>query len=342
MSTLNPSTDGSAPAWAHGEPYGVDMLRILAAYVEAHPEPIEQLTVEDARRRPTLADAASVVARRELDPVAALGVLAHDLTIPGPQGRLPVRVYTPQPTPTEPCAIVVYWHGGGWVLGDLETHDTTPRTIAKLAKCLVVSCGYRLAPEHRFPAAHDDALAAYVWVLSHADSLGGDPDRMATMGECSGGNLACAVPMMARDRGLRLPRHMVLVYPIAARPSQTPSRRAHPRARPIGAATVDWFLAQAYGRSPASKDPRLDLLDADLRGLPPTIVVTAEIDPLRSDGELLATHLQQQGVEVRHRCFRGVPHEFFGLGLFVKEAAIAETWVARELRRTLGTVVYPR
>lgn len=341
MSSTDRSPQDFAPDWAHGERYRVDMRKLLEAYVAVHPQPLERLAVADARRRPTLADVAADVVGRDVDAEVEWGVLAHDLTIPGAQGRLPVRVYTPHPVNCDPYPLIIYWHGGGWVLGDLERCDASPRTIAKLTQCIVVSCAYRRAPEHRFPAAHDDALAAYTWVVEHADSLGGDAERIATMGECSGANLACAVAGMARARGWPLPRHMALVCPIAGRLTESASRREHMAARPIGTATVDWWLAQAHDLPADAVDPRIDLLAADLRDRPPTTLVTAEIDPLRSDGDALAARLREHGVAVRHRCFQGVTHDFFGLGLFVTEAAVAETWVARELRRALGTVIDP-
>ena len=319
-----------------------DMRHVIETFLELNPQPLETLTPEEARLQPTPADAAMKILReRKMDRMADLGVLTQDITIPGAAGdALPARVYRMHES-EKLHPVVVYFHGGGWVIADINVYDSAPRAIAKFGDMIVVSVHYRQAPEHPFPAAHEDALAAYKWVLDNAQSFGGDPQRVAVMGESAGGNLAAGVAMMARDTGVQAPAHMALIYPVAGTNMDTPSYRENADARPLSKPMMQWFVKHVFANPADLQDPRINLVEADLRGLPSATVITAEIDPLCSEGETLAERLEAQGVDVRHTTFHGVTHEFFGMGLVVKDAAAAETLVAHELKRAFGAAILP-
>ncbi|WP_369061355.1 alpha/beta hydrolase [Caulobacter sp. 73W] len=318
-----------------------DMQKVLAALAELKPIPFETLTPEEARRQPTPADAVMTILRkRGMENMALMGVQTEDITIPGAAGPLEARIYRPDTRhPVHP--VVIYWHGGGWVFADINVYDSAPRGIARFADCIVVSCHYRQAPENKFPAAHEDALAAYRWVLENAQSFGGDPTRIAVMGESAGGNLACATAIAARDQGLRQPCHMALIYPVAGADMNTPSYRENVNAKPLNKAGMEWFVKHVFNSPEEAKDPRVNLVEADLHDLPSATIITAEIDPLCSEGELLGDRLEQAGVDLRRKTFHGVTHEFFGMGLVVKDAAAAEAFVAHELKRAFGTAMLP-
>ena len=318
-----------------------DMRKVIETFLEMNPQPIEMLTPEEARRQPTPADAAMKILReRKMDRMADLGVVTQDVRYPAAAGDLPARIYKMHES-DKLHPVVVYFHGGGWVIADINVYDSGPRAIAKFGDVIVVSVEYRLAPEHPFPAAHDDALAAYKWVLENAQTFGGDPRRVAVMGESAGGNLAAGVAMMARNQGLQAPAHMVLIYPVAGNDMTTPSYIENADAKPLNKAMMEWFVSHVFADKADLNDARINLVEADLSGLPSATVITAEIDPLCSEGERLAERLEAQGSDVRHKTFNGVTHEFFGMGLVVKDAAAAEMFVAHELKRAFGTAILP-
>ena len=223
----------------------------------------------------------------------------------------------------------------------------------------MVSCDYRLAPEHRFPAAHDDAFAAYKWVVEHAKSFGGDPAKIAVMGESAGANLAANVAILARDAteaakhpglgehglvkrtAVPAPVHMVLAYPVAGSDLDTPSYREDAGGPYLDKARMAWFFDQALEMDGDRTDPRIDLVNADLKGLPSATVILAELDPLRSEGEALAKTLEDAGVEVRSHVFKGVVHTFFGLAPVVKKALLAQELAAHDLKRAFHTSLLP-
>lgn len=306
--------------------------------------PYETLSPQEARRQPTPADAVKKILADKADGKdPTLGVATLDLTIPGPAGPIPARLYGPrtEEAPDELLPVVVYWHGGGWVIADLDVYDASPRGIAKFADCIVVSCHYRQAPEDKFPAAHEDAFAAYRWVVENAQTFGGDPRKIAVMGESAGGNLACATAIRARDEGVAEPVHMALVYPVAGADTDTPSYRENAEAKPLNKALMQWFVGHVFEDPSQVQDPRINLVEADLHGLPSATIVLAEIDPLRSEGEQLADRLEQAGVDVNHKVFHGSTHEFFGMALVVPDAAVAQQMVAHDLKKAFGTAVLP-
>jgi acetyl esterase len=321
-----------------------DMDRVLERMKALGAVPFETLTPEQARSQPTPADAVKAILRdRGMDPNASLGVATKDFTIPGPVGPIQARLYGPEGDADDKIRpVVVYWHGGGWVFADLDVYDSTPRGIAKAAGCIVVSCHYRQAPEHKFPAAHEDAYAAYRWVLENAEEFGGDPNKIAVMGESAGGNLATNVAIYARDNGLKAPAHMALIYPVAGVDMNTPSYEENVDSVPLSKKGMQWFVKHVFSSEAEADNPQINLVrKANLSGLPSATVIRAEIDPLRSEGELLAQELKDAGSDVRGKTFDGVTHEFFGMALVVKDAMAAQTFVAHELKRAFDTAMLP-
>jgi acetyl esterase/lipase len=312
-----------------------DMAAVLDALAGLNGKPIETLTPEEARRQPTPADAVKAVLKlkgQEADPARLVpDVTATDRTVGGAAGPLPARVYTPKGT--GPFPVIVYFHGGGWVLGSKEVYDGGARAMAGQAKAIVVSVDYRLAPEHKFPAQHDDALASYRWVSEHAAEIGGDPKRLALAGESAGGNLALSTAVAARAAGLTPPQVIVAVYPVVQlSDTNTPSYRDSANAKPLNKAMMGWFGKHVFASPEQMQDPRVDLLRADLTGLPPVALINAQIDPLRSDGDLLAKALDKANVSHKHQVFKGVTHEFYGMTPVVGNAKSAQGFAAKELR----------
>lgn len=310
----------------------LDMARVLEELKALGAEPIEDLTPEEARRQPSPADAVSSL-------MAKYGVADPDenvrdqaLAYRGADGELAARIYRPPNAGAGPLPIVVYYPGGGWVLSDLDDYGASARALAARTNALVIAFETRRAPEHKFPAAHDDAIAAYRWTLDNAEALGGSPDLVAIAGESAGGNLAINVAIAARDRELVPPVHLALIYPLAGVDMTTPSFRINEFARPVNKAMIGWYLGHALLGVDQKEDPRLDLVGrADLSGLPPTTILTAEIDPLRSEGRELADRLRASGVAVNAVDFEGVAHGFFGMGAIVRHARSAQELVAQDL-----------
>jgi acetyl esterase len=319
------------------------MQKVLDELASMGGHPTETLSAEEARRQPTPTDAVKSLLRKAgQDPDADLGVKTRDISIPGPAGAIHARIYKPHAHSEDKLhPVVVYFRGGGWVIADLDVYDGGPRGVSKMADVIVVSCDYRMAPEHRFPAAHEDAIAAWKWVIGNAHTFNGDPQKVAVMGESAGGNLALNVAIAARDEGFQEPIHQVLIYPVAGNDMHTESYVENAEAKPLNKAMMKWFVDKVFESEAQTADPRLNLVEADLGGLPGATVICAEIDPLRSEGELLAERLQEAGVDVRHKTFKGSTHEFFGMAMVVPDAAAAQTFAAHELKRAFGTAVLP-
>ncbi|MBA3541119.1 MAG: alpha/beta hydrolase fold domain-containing protein, partial [Deltaproteobacteria bacterium] len=244
-----------------------DMQEVLDVYEALGAKPFETLPPELARRQPTLPDAVEVVLTRQLQAEPAVEPVAKIVNRTYGPHEIPLRIYTPKEG-IRPYSVILYFHGGGWVIGDLDLYDATPRALANATGAIVVSASYRQAPEHKFPAAHEDAFDAYRWVLEHARSFGGNPRRVAVAGESAGGNLAINVAIRARDEKLTAPRHMLLVYPIAGANMATPSYVRNANAKPLGKAGMAWFFKYVFADPAQVKDPRIDLVSRkDLAGL---------------------------------------------------------------------------
>jgi acetyl esterase/lipase len=315
----------------------LDQLQRLGA------APLETLTPEQARAQPTPADACAAAARAEgLDGLPETVGDVQDRSFPGPAGALPIRLYWPKNAQPDDdgLPVVLYIHGGGWVIADLDVYDASPRAIANVAGAIVVSTHYRQGPEDRFPAAHEDTFAAYRWVLQNAASFGGDPRRVALVGESAGGNMAANIAIRARDEGLQAPLHQVLVYPVANNDMDSPSYVENATAKPLGRAAMAWFVQHAFDAPERTADPRIALVARpDLSNLPPATIVLAQIDPLRSEGELLAAKLREAGADVVLQSYDGVTHEFFGMAAVLDEAREAQQLVGTRLRNAFGSTV---
>jgi acetyl esterase len=319
----------------HADP---DMKAVLDALKSLKPKPIEDCSVAEARKQPTPADAVKQLMANPAyssRPSPELeAVRTQDIMIPGAAGSNPARVYTPQGA--GPFPVILYFHGGGWVIADLDTYDATPRSMAAQSNAIVVSAHYRQAPEHRLPAAHEDAFAAWRWLVDNAASLGGDPGKLAVMGESAGANLAINVSIHARDTALQMPLHQALIYPVASNNIVSISYEENRNAKPLNKPMMVWFFHNVINNERDLTSPLIDVVSANLSRLPPAVVVTAGIDPLRSDGEKLAEKLKSAGVAVEHRNYRGATHEFFGMAAVVEVARDAQTFVSLAQRQAFG------
>jgi len=338
--TSNDQQSTSAAAGDTAKPPKADaqMQKVLDAMAASGAKPIETLTPEEARKQPTPANAVAAVMEKEgitTDSLPESKVKTQDRTIPGPAGEIPVRVYTP-PTGEAPFPVLVYYHGGGWVIANLDVYDSSPRALALAAKCVVVSVHYRQAPEHKFPAAVEDAYAAYEWVLKNAKEVGGAPEKVSVAGESAGGNLATVVSMIAREKNAQLPKHQLLVYPVTQYGDfDTESYKENAQAKPLNKAMMQWFWKHYLSSPAVGEKPHASPLKAEtsaLKGLPPATVILAEIDPLRSEGEAYAKKLKEAGVDVTVKSYDGVVHEFFGMGAVVDKAKEAVKAAAEGLK----------
>jgi acetyl esterase len=312
----------------------LDQLKALGA------KPLHTLTVEQARQQPTPADAVKGVLKNQGKDVAPEPVgKVVNVSFPSAGGPVPVplRIYWPAKPATAPLPVITYYHGGGWVIADLDTYDASARALANAANAIVVSSHYRQAPEHKFPAAHNDAFAAYQWTLANAEALGGDPRKVAVVGESAGGNMAAAVAIGARDAKLPIPVHQVLIYPVTDYAFDTPSQKQYTDTAPLSTPDLRWFYEKYLATPADGANPHFSVLRAaDLSNLPPTTIITAEIDPLRSEGQAYAARLKGAGTNVEYRNFEGVTHEFFGMGAVVDKAKQAVQLAAERLKSTFN------
>lgn len=311
------------------------------AVVDAHsalgPLPLEILEPDQARRQPGPDDAVTkVMSERGLDgpePVASV----EDVEIPDAAGgRQRLRIYTPEGGGPGERPVIMWIHGGGWVLFDIDTYDASCRGLANKTGAVVVSPDYRRAPEAVFPASHDDVLAAYRWTVAHTADFGGDPARVGIGGESVGGNMAPATCLQLAAAGEQLPVAQVCVYPLTTAEQYGESMDDAADGRPLNRALLSWMAMHAFeGKPDAATDPRVDLLGvpADRLGvLPPTLVITDERDVLRSQGQEFARRLEGAGVQVTLSHYDGVMHEFFGASAVLPKAEQAQQEAAIHFR----------
>ncbi len=263
--------------------------------------------------------------------------MVRDLTADGPLGPIPLRVYRPAGVPAStPLAVLVFFHGGGWVIGDLETHDVLCRQLTAGSGVSVVSVDYRLAPEHKFPAAVDDAWAATRWVVAHAGELAVDASRLAVGGDSAGGNLAAVVALLARDKGAPAIAVQVLIYPVTDLVGETRSYRDFAEGYLLTREGMRWFIAHYLTAEAEAADWRASPLRAQsLAGLPPALIVTAGFDPLRDEGEAYAERLRDAGVRVDSVCYGGMIHGFVPMGRLLDTAGRAISLIAGSLSQAL-------
>jgi acetyl esterase/lipase len=261
-----------------------------------------------------------------------------EVSIPGPAGPIPARHY--RPATSDPAPLVVFYHGGGWAIGDLDTHDPLCRLTCRDAGVHVLSIDYRLAPEHPAPAAVEDAYAAFTWAYEHAAALGAIPGKVAVGGDSAGGNLAAVVSQLARDEGSPQPVLQWLLYPRTDFTAQTRSLSLFANGFLLTRADIDWFNAQYLGGSDIdAADPRVSPLLADsLSGLPPALIATAGFDPLRDEGDSYAAALSAAGTHVDLRTLRSLTHGFASLFQLGGGSALATTELVSALRAHLSRV----
>lgn len=315
-----------------------DMRHVLDALKSLDPKPFPDLKAPEARQQPSAADAAQQVLREQgKSSLPDPSVMAKNILVDGGAGKIPATVYTPAGA-SGPLPVIVYYHGGGFVIANNATYDASARLLSKGVNAVVVAVEYSKAPEHKFPAPHNDAVAAYKWITQNAGSIGGDPQKIAIAGESAGGNLAVNVAMAARDQNLPKPLHLLIVYPMAGTNLDTPSYRENAKAVPLDKPSMEWFYANLTSSPADMQDPRLDIVGkADVKGLPSATLITAQIDPLQSEGLALAEKLKTAGVQVDAKNYEGVAHEFFGMGLVVGKAKEAEEVAIKNLKAAFGT-----
>ncbi len=289
-----------------------------------------RLSVAESRRALT-----QKAKRFSSDPVPLKNVL--DQTIPGPLSAIPVRIYIPSEDKDLP--VVIFYHGGGWVRGSLESHDTLCRYLAKASHAAVVSVDYRLAPENPFPAGLEDAYVTLVWVAKNATAFGGDPKKIAVMGDSAGGNLAAAVALMARDRKGPAITRQVLVYPATDLLNLNTDSYTHfGKGFMLTKKDIEWFRSLYLPDKASWTNPHASpLLAKDHSNLPPATIITAEMDPLRDDGKLYADKLKKAGVLTNYHCYRGMIHAFVSADKVLSQARKALDEIATDLKTSFGT-----
>jgi len=255
----------------------------------------------------------------------------HDRRIPGPAGEIPVRLYRPRSG--EALPLLVFLHGGGFVVCDLDTHDPLCRLLANTVGCAVLSVDYRLAPEAKFPAAPEDCYAATCWAADHAHELGADPSRIAVAGDSAGGNLAAVVAQLVRDRSGPTLAHQLLIYPVTHYAFDTASYSENAEGYFLTRGMMEWFWNHYLEKPEHGQDPLASPLVAkDVSGLAPATLITAEFDPLRDEGEAYAERLRRAGVPVELQRYDGMFHGFFAMTEMLDPARDAVEFAAARLR----------
>jgi acetyl esterase len=329
------------PSYAPNE--NDQMWAVIEQFIAFNDPPLPTLSARQARMTHSVTDAVKTVLAKNNRSAPAPAVMVSQQVLPklytplsAPDG-VPVRIYTPTTAlasgTTRPG--IVYYHGGGWVIGSLDVYEPSAQALAERTGAVVVSVDYRLASEtmNKFPAAHEDAYAAYKWVHDNAASIGVNPAKIAVAGESAGGNMAAAVCILARERAYALPIHELLVYPVADNNLTTPSYNTYASAVPLNRDNIVYFTG-LYFNTPTDGDNRLiSLVDvADLKGLPTATIIAAEIDPLQTEGKLLADKFTSAGVSNEYRLFTGTTHEFFGTYAVVPLANDAQDYAATRLK----------
>ncbi|MDQ0965973.1 acetyl esterase [Flavobacterium sp. W4I14] len=320
---------GPAPEW--GKTIKPEMQAVIEKLNSYGDKPLETLSAADARKNHTPTDAVTDLAKQNniTVPAAKVDTIGKDIEVSG--GKIHLRIYTPK-AGNGPYPLIVYYHGGGFVIANLDVYNASAQALAEQVGAIVVSVAYRLAPENKYPTAHNDAFTAYEWAVKNAVDLKADPAKIAVVGESAGGNLAANVSIMARDKHIMLPVHQVLIYPIAQADMNTESYKMYEKAKPLNKAMMGWFMEKYLTTMIEVQDPKISLVNANLNGLPSTTIITAEIDPLHDDGVILADKLKAAGVKVNSKNYEGVTHEFFSMALLVPEAKAAQAYAADQLK----------
>jgi len=316
-----------APPRLDGQELAADIHVLLQlGRVQGETSLVEGRTPEQARAEHREEVPIVTGPRRPMQEVAALA-------IPGPAGEMPARLYVPPGTGAAPSPLVVYYHGGGWVVGDLVTHDGICRFLAAETGFRVLSVEYRLAPEHPFPAPVEDAVAAFQWAAENAELLGADAARIAVAGDSAGGNLSAAVSLHFRDTAGPRPALQLLLYPVTDAVGDLPSRELFAEGFLLTRGDMDWFEERYIPDGCDETDPRISMLHAaDLGGLPPAYVATAGFDPLRDEGEAYAERMREAGNRVVLRRYPGLIHGFAHFTAFSRSSRAAMLEICGALR----------
>jgi len=329
---------GSAPSYAPN--IDKQMQAVVEQFTAFNDPALPTLSARQARMTHSVTDAVNALLAKNSKTPSSPSLAVSQRVLPAaytsasaPDG-VPVRIYTPTGTTgTRPA--IVYYHGGGWVIGSLNVYEPSAKALAANTGAIVISVDYRLASEtaNKFPAAHEDAYAAYKWVRDNAATLNINPAKIAVAGESAGGNMAAAVCILARERGLTLPVHELLVYPVADNNLTTTSYNQYASAVPLNRPNIQYFTGLYFNSSADGDDRLISLVDvADLRGLPTTTIIAAEIDPLQTEGMSLRDKLTAAGVSVDYTLYSGTTHEFFGTYDVVPPAQTAQTHAADRLK----------
>lgn len=323
---------GPAPEW--GKDIKPEMAVVIEKLASLGGKPIETLDAAEARKQPTATDAVMGVMKDYgiVMPNPLCDTVGKQIPVTG--GTTHVRIYTPKHGKA-PFPVIVYYHGGGFVIADINVYNAGAQGLCEHTGAIVVSVEYPKGPEKKFPAAHTVAFDAYQWVLKNATTFNGNPGKAAVAGESAGGNLAANVSIMARDKKIMVPLYQVLVYPVANNDMNSESYVKYAQAKPLNKAMMGWFVKN-YASEAQAADPRLSLVKANLKGLPKTLIIGAEIDPLQTEGKLLADKLKDAGVDTEYKLYDGVTHEFFGMATVVPEAKDAQGLAAKNLKSALG------
>jgi len=304
-----------------------DAAAVFAAFQAANRPPYESVS-------PTVAREFYLAGRPVSNPEPPELESAKSLSMPAAHGAIPARIYTPKTlrktNGLAPC--LVFFHGGGWVIGDLETHDVVCRKLAEAGELIVISVDYRLAPEHKFPAAVDDAIASTKWIAANAAKLGIDASRLMVGGDSAGGNLAAVVSVAARDGNGPKIAGQVLIYPATDFSRKHPSHREPETSILLTHSVIGWFMNHYMGDADINDWRASPARASSLAGLPPAYVLTAGADPLRDEGDEYAKRLSEAGVPVTYRHFAGQFHGFFTMGKLLQQANVAASAIGAWLK----------
>ena len=316
------------------------MRRVIDTLKSTKPKPIPQLTYDQAREQAGPADAVQIVLAKDGKPATDPEVGVTHVAMPGPSGKpLILKCFRPKSAGVAKLPTVVYYHGGGWVIAGTRGYQASCEAIAKMANANVVEVAYRMAPEAKFPAAHEDCYAALQYVAKNPAKFMAIPGKVSVLGESAGGNLSTGVCMMAKDRGGFMPKAQVLVYGVYQEGMSTPSYAANKKTVPLSTPMLPWFYNYYFGNPKGTKNPYgnpLRASTAKLKGLPPATFIQAELDPLLSEGKMYYAKIRKAGVPATMHEYKGVTHEFFGMGAVVPEAMAAEKVAVAALKKSWG------
>ncbi len=319
------------------------MKEVAQAMMDAKPKPFYQLDLAEARRQPPPGVAAATVAKTHGKPAKDDVGDRDKITVAGAGGeKLDALLFRPQgnkgkDTSQPPLPVLVYFHGGGFVVADAKVYETSARALADMAGCVVISVNYRRAPENKFPTPVEDCYAAVQDIINNAKQLNIDSKRVAVGGESAGGNASTVVCLMAKERGGAMPIHQLLVYPVTDWNSMRPSHKENQLSPTLPEKNLPWFSGHYFASPDDSKKPHASPINAaDLKGLPPATFILAAQDVLCDDGAAYAKKLEEAGVRVTTKTYDGVLHEFFGMGGAVDKAKQAEIFAAEELKKAFA------